>query len=265
MYKTENKSRKGRPVFVGLVLAALLGLSLIIAACGDSPTAVPTATPVPPTATPVPPTPTPLPDAKTIARNSADKLLGVSSLHFIVDIQQGKVDLYNGITLKKADGDWLRPDKFQAKLRIGVGPGQADAETIGVGSDQWLIAKPLIATWAKLPADVGFKPDVLFDKDKGLGATAAKLNDLKLVGSENLNGIDTWHLAGTVPGPDIAPLTAGTLGKNEVLFDMWIGKSDGLVRQVTFKETGAADPKTASSWLLTFSKFNDPVTINKPV
>lgn len=256
---------------LGLLVVA--GLSLLLVACGGddakptvTSTAVPpTATPVPPTPTPPPPTPTPLPDAKTIARNSADKLLGINSLHFIIDIRQGKVDLYQGIALKKADGDWLRPDKFKAKLRILIGPGQADADTIGVGDTQWLVAKPLITQWLALPPDVGFKPNVLFDKDKGLSATAAKLNDLKLAGSEAIDGVESWHLSGTVPGPDIAPLTAGVLGKNDVLFDMWVGKADGLVRQVTFQETGTADPKTASNWLITFSKFNSPVTIDKPV
>lgn len=264
-----SKNKKGFPgiIYLSFVLVALLGLTLALAACGDNPTNTPnppTATPVPPTPTPLPPTPTPLPDAKTIAKNSADKLLAVNSMHFVVDIQQGKVDLYQNITLKKADGDWLRPDKFQAKLRIGIGPGLADADTIGVGNDQWLMAKPLITQWLLLPPEVGFKPGVLFDKDKGLGATAQKLNDLKLVGAETIDGVDSWHIGGTVPGPDIAPLTAGTLGKNDVLFDMWIGKTDGLTRKVTFKETGAADPKTASFWVITFSKFNDPVTINKP-
>ncbi len=277
MFLRKNIVWGKKPAYYSLLLLALLGLMLILAACDGNATATstvvpatatpvpPTATPVPPTATPAPPTPTPLPDARTIAATSAEKLLNVNSLHFIVDIQQGKVDLYQNITLRKADGDFLRPDKFQAKLRIGIGPGQADAETIGVGNQQWLIAKPLITQWLLLPPDVGFKPDVLFDKDKGLGATAQKLSDLKLAGSEAINGVESWHLTGTVPGPDIAPLTAGTLGKNPVLFDMWVGKSDGLVRQVTFKETGTADPKTASFWLITFSKFNDPVTINKPV
>jgi len=238
---------------IGLIIAALLGL-LLLAACGENPTT-----------TPVPPSPTPVPDPKMIAGNSASKLLEVNSLHFVVDIVQGKVDLYQGIALKKADGDWLRPDKYQAKLRILIGPGQANAETIGIGNTQWLLAKPLISQWLVLPSDVGFKPDILFDKDKGLGATAQKLNDLKLVGTETLDGVETWHLAGTVPGVDIAPLTAGVLGKNPVLFDMWVSKSDGLTRQVTFKETGAADPALASSWVLTFSKFNDPVKIEKPV
>jgi hypothetical protein len=252
----------GRKAFYLGVLVVLF--SILVVACNDQ-NATATPTPLPPTPTPVPPTPTPLPDPKTIARNSADKLLEVNSLHFVVDIQQGKVDLYQGITLKKADGDWLKPDKFQANLRIGIAAGQADAQTIGVGNQQWLQAKGLFNQWLPLPADVGFKPDVLFDKDKGLGATAAKLNDLKLVGTETVGGVECYHLNGTVPGPDIAPLTAGTLGKNDVLFDMWVGKADGLTRQVTFKETGTADPKTASSWLITFSKFNDPVTINKPV
>src|SRR5689334_12324788 len=106
MENTKNRLRSdGRWTFFSVVLVALLGLSLLLAACGENATA--TSTPAPPTATPVPPTPTPLPDAKTIARDSAEKLLAVNSLHFVVDIQQGKVDLYNGITLKKADGDWL--------------------------------------------------------------------------------------------------------------------------------------------------------------
>lgn len=237
----------------GLALLCLW-LAGLLAACGDNPTATPTA--VPPTPTPKPLTPT------DIAKTSADKLNTLNSLHFIVDIKAGQVEVYQGITFKKAEGDFTKPDKFRAKLRVSVAIAQVDAETVGMEGQQYLLLTNLSKSWVTLPANVGFKPDVLFDPQKGVGAVVTKIKNIELVGSEQLDGTDVYHLKGVVAGADIAPLTANTLGKNDVNFDVWTGKSDFLVRRVTFKEI-STDPN-ASDWQLDFSKFNDPVTINRP-
>ncbi len=234
-----------------------LWLAGLLTACGENPTATPTPTAIPPSPTPV----KPLTPAE-IAQMSADKLNTVNSLHFIVDIKAGQVELYQGITFKKAEGDFSKPDKFKAKLRVSVAIAQVDAETVGLEGQQYLLLTNLSKSWVTLPPNIGFKPDVLFDSQKGIGAVVTKIQNIELVGTEQIDGIDVYHLKGVVKGADISPLTAGTLGKNDVNFDVWTGKNDLLVRRVTFKEISTA--ANASDWQLDFSKFNEPVTINRP-
>lgn len=239
----------------GLTLLSLM-LAVLLAACGgDNPTATPTVPP--PTPTPVKPlTPS------EIAKQSADKLNAVNSLHFIVDIKAGQVDIYNGITFKKAEGDFSKPDKFRAKLRVTVAIAQVDAETVGMDNQQYLLLTNLSKSWVTLPANVGFKADVLFDPQKGVGAVVQKIDNIELVGTESLDGVEVYHLKGIVKGADVSPLTAGTLGKNDVDFNVWTGKTDFLTRRVTFKERSTN--ANASDWQLDFSKFDVPVTINRP-
>jgi hypothetical protein len=238
----------------GLALLCLW-LTGLLAACGENPTATPTA--IPPSPTPIKPL-TP----EEIAKMSADKLNTLNSLHFIVDIKAGQVEINQGITFKKAEGDFSKPDKFRAMLKVSVAVAQLDAETVGLEGQQYLLLKGLSNNWVALPPNIGFKPDVLFDSQKGVGAVVTKIQNLQLVGTEPLNGTEMYHLKGIVKGADISPLTAGTLGKNDVNFDVWTGKNDFLVRRVTFKEIST--DVNASEWQLDFSKFNDPVTINRP-
>jgi hypothetical protein len=264
-----------------LTFLAIISLLLVVvlAACGDptaTPTPAPTPTPVPtPTPTPTPPptptsapvpsaeatTPANLSDAQKIAKQSADKLQTVNFLHFIVDIKSGEVELTTGISFQKAEGDYAKPDKFRANLRVSTPLAKVDAETVGLENKQWVLLKGL-SNWQLLPANVGFKPAVLFDPNTGLGAVVYKTRDLKIVGTETMDGVESYHLSGVAAGADMKSITFSSLGKYDVDLDVWIGKSDSLVRQAVFKEK-STDPK-ATYWQLNFSKFDTPVEIKSP-
>jgi hypothetical protein len=240
--------KKTAILFIAVILAGLL------VAC----TSVPTTTPT------VPPTPTPLPDAKSIATQAAEKLKTVNSLRFLVDIKQGEVTIIPGINFKRADGDYLKPEKYQAKLRVSTAVGQVEAETIGIQGEQWLLIRALSQAWSKLPADVGFRASVLFDDVGGVGAVARNAKDLKIASnSETIDGVECWKLSGVSTGTEIAPLTANTIKQGDIAIEAWIGKSDNLFRQVTLKELGV-DPAKAANWQLNFSKYDQAVTINRP-
>lgn len=254
MIRKTGSIRPGLKLWI--LILGCVWLAATLAACGeDSPT--PTPTVPPPTPTPVKPL-TP----EEIAQKSADKLNAINSLHFTVNIKSGQVEIFNGITFKNADGDYSKPDKFRAKLKVSVAVAQVDAETVGLNGQQYLLLTNLSKSWVTLPANIGFKPSVLFDPQKGVGAVVTKIQNLELVGTEQLDGVDVYHLKGVVKGADIAPLTAQTLGKNDVNFEVWTGKDDFYVRRVTFKEI-STDPN-ASEWQLDFSKFNEPVDITLP-
>jgi hypothetical protein len=237
-----------------IVLVFLFLASIFLAACGE-----PTATPAPPA-----PTPTPLPpDAKTIAQKSADRIKTLNGLHFVVDIKAGQVNILQGISFKRAEGDYVKPNRFRAKLRVSLPIGQVDAETVGVEAKQWLLLRNLNANWQELPPGVGFRADILFDPDKGLSALVVKAQNLQLVGTETVDGVESYRIKGVAPAADIGPVSSNTLGKFDVDFEAWVGKNDSLLRQLTLKEISTTTE--ASSWLLNFSKFDETVTIEPPI
>lgn len=241
---------------LALVASIWIILALALAACGETPTTAPTPNPSPTVAPPNP---------QDIAKQSAEKLSATNSLHFVVNIKQGKVQIIPAVDFKNADGNYLKPDKFNADLKVQVLGGLVAAKTIGVGTKQWVIIKGLYNNWKQLGDGQGFNATVLFDPQKGLGAVAQRIQNLKLAGSDTIDGVDCWHLQGIVTKTDIGPLTANTLGKNDVNFDLWTGKQDMLTRQVTFKEiTSTANDPNASFWEMHFSQFNEQLTIDAP-
>lgn len=239
---------------VGLLALSVLLLATLLVACGDPS----------PTATPVPATPTTAPlDAAGVAKGAAEKLKVINSLHFDVTIRAGEVKITDGINFQEARGDFSKPNKFRAKLRVVLPIGKVDAETVGIEKEQWLNLANL-GSWNKLPDNIGFRADVLFDPDKGLSAVVGKLKDNKFVGTgtEKLGDLEVYHIKGVVAGADIGPITSNTLGKNDVDFEAWVTKNDFLTRQVTFKEISTQP--NASDWLLQFSKFDEKVEIKRP-
>ncbi len=260
MFNTKKKKRFDLFGQVAWLATLWLIMMLALTACGDSPTTAPSSTAVPPTATIAPPS------AQDIAKQSADKLTAADSLHFNFLVKQGKAQIIQSVDVKSADGDYSKPDKYTAALKVGVLGGKLDASTVGVGSKQWVIIKGFKDSWTELPAGSGFNAAVLFDPQKGIGPTVQKAQDLKLAGSETIDGVDCWHIQGVSSGPDIAAIIPFSAGKNDVAFDLWSGKQDMLTREVLFKEKtpDPADPN-GSIWELHFSNFNKAVTITPPV
>jgi hypothetical protein len=231
---------------LSLLLVTLL-LAPALVACGD-----------PPTTTPVP-----TPSADALAKQAAVKIQEVNSLHFLVDIKQGEVPIVTGISFRRADGDFTKPNSYKATLRVSVVIGQVEASTIAIGEEQFIQVKGLINNWQKLPAGVGFKAAELFDSEKGLGAIVQKARNLKIVATESIDGVECWKLNGIIQGKELEVFSAGTLNNSEVNFDVWVGKSDIIMRQVVLKEI-TSDPAKGVTWQMNFTKFNEPVTVQRP-
>ncbi|NWJ45793.1 MAG: LppX_LprAFG lipoprotein [Chloroflexi bacterium] len=231
---------------VPFVLLFTLVFSFILAACGETT-----------------PTALPLPDPKVLAKQAADKLYGVNFVHFLVDIKQGEVPIVTGISFRRAEGDYVKPDSYKATLRVSVVLGQVEATTIALGNEQWILVKGLNDKWQPLPAGVGFKAAELFDSQRGLGAIVQKAQNLAITGTETIDGAESWKLSGTIQGKELETFTAGTLNNSDVNFDIWVSKSDTLLRQAILKEV-TQDPAKGVTWQMNFSKFNETVTVQRP-
>ncbi|MEI7556273.1 LppX_LprAFG lipoprotein [Candidatus Chlorohelix sp.] len=231
---------------VPFILLFTLVFSFILAACGD-------------------PTPTPLslPDPKVLAKQSADELYAVKFVHFLVDIKQGEVPIVTGISFRRAEGDYVKPDSYKATLRVSLALGQVEATTVALGTEQWILVKGLSDKWQSLPDGVGFKASELFDSQRGLGAIVQKAQNLSIAGTETVDSAECWKLSGTIQGKELETFTAGTLNNSDVNFDIWVSKSDTLLRQAILKEV-TQDPAKGVTWQMNFSKFNEAVTVQRP-
>lgn len=220
-----------------------------------SPAAAPTPTPTP--------SPTPTPTPQDYLKQASDRWNQLESLHFNLTID-GKValDSQGLLQLHAADGDLKRPDQASANAKISVGGANVNMKMIAIGQDEY-ITNFLTGRWEKAPADLGYNPAVLFDRQQGIGSVLLAVQNPAVVGSDTINGQDAMHLTGTVPKQAVDPITARALVGNPIDVDIWLGKQSHDMLKIVLHDQGAngAPPTT---WTLTTSNQNEPVTITKP-
>ncbi|MEI6045164.1 MAG: LppX_LprAFG lipoprotein [Chloroflexota bacterium] len=268
-----------------LPIFLLISLSLLLLACGSDATptslapspssltnALPTASVPSPTA--VVPTPTTAPPTTTLAlaatpvattdpavsealRRAADPNGKINSLHFLVEVKAGKAEI-RGAEFRQAEGDMKRPEDFQASIKVNSLFGTLSVEMLGINQEQFT-TNPITGGWLKVNKDDNIKLGALLDPSLGVSAILLNLGNPKLIGPETINGVDTLHYQGTSTGKLISPLSIYTLGKHDVILDIWISTQDNLVRQINLKEIDGD-----AIWTISFSRFNETVTINRP-
>jgi hypothetical protein len=233
----------------------LLVLILLLAACGED-----NATPTPTIA------PTPTPDPVAILQQAGEAMQGLQSVHFNIARTGGSayLDADQLLILNTAVGDYAAPDAAQATINI-ASPGVAlIINTIAIGEEQW-ITNPLNQQWELLPAGWGFNPAVLFDPELGWRPLLNEdMTDITLLGLVDLSGQNVYHLQGTASGERIQAVTGGLTGGDEpITIEAWVDPTTHHVLQLHFV-TGTSSSEPVD-WLVNFSNFNTPVTIEPPL
>jgi hypothetical protein len=188
---------------------------------------------------------------------AATVFAGLQSYYLNLDIQQGKLQV-KGLDVKQAEGSLQAPDRYDVKVKVAVLVVEFEVPVIGLDGQQYM--KDDFGNWNASGPDEKLDLPGLFDPQAGVGPTLAKLGNLQYLGTETLDGLNVWHLQGGLAGKDISKLTLEKLGSKDVTADVWLDTSTYRLVRLALKEVGP-DP---AYWVYTFSKFNDPVTIQKP-
>ncbi len=210
-----------------------------------------------------PATPTPL-SAEQIAQNAAEKSAGVSSFHFTIDLsgRPKTIDAVGTLALRHAEGDVVRPDRAQSKIKVALSGVIVEIQAIGIGNQQWL-TNPLSQKWEQVPSGWGYNPAVLFDPQQGIASLLSRVKGLTRAEDDNLAGTPLYRLTGNIAGAEVAPMTANMVTGSDASFTLWIGSSDFLLRKVHISEKYDASSET-TEWDITLSSFNQPITITAP-
>jgi len=211
-------------------------------------------------------TPTPELAPLEIAKRAAEAMLAVDSLHFSIERQGALAYIDTGqlLAFKRAEGDFGLPDRMRAIVRVITAITPIDIGMVVLGDDQFA-TDPITGEWGRLPPEWGqFSLLTLFDPEWGLqGLLKAGIIDLRLVGSEEIEGQRHYRLTGRASGERMNAMTLGFIGRGDVELEVWIGMKDFYVRRLRIvdPETDLNDPTT---WKLEFSQLGEPIEIEAP-
>ena len=203
-------------------------------------------------------------DTTTILANTAKRLDEVKSVHFEVAIEgDAFIDTSRTISLRSANGDIVPPDKMQAKIKIGLGSANIDVSLVTLGADKYQ-TNPVTGQWGPAQEGFDYSPTVLFDKEKGLSTIVVKLRDVEQLADEKINGQDVYHLKGKADRALIDPITSGAIEGDPIAIELWIAKDSSNLVKLVLTEPQVPNKAKPATWTLTFDKYDQPVTINKP-
>ena len=210
----------------------------------------------------------PVPSPEEIVQQTADHLNQLSAFHFIIERTGAPafLDPEGLITFRRAEGDYVFPDKARAIVNVSVPGFATEVSVISIGASQWQ-TNVLTGAWERLPPDWGFNPIVLFDPDVGLPAILQNdLSNLQLIGSEQLeDNADKllYKLTADVSGEAVYEMSGTLIGPDPVTAELWITPDTYELTRILVTEP-VPDSDEPSLWQVDFSQFNQTVEIKPP-
>ncbi|SFQ74052.1 lipoprotein LprG [Amycolatopsis arida] len=166
----------------------------------------------------------PLPDAGELVRASAESLTQLRSVSFTFKVN-GSVP---GLDVREVSGtatrDGGRYGRAAGEADIQRRLDRAEVEFLLDGERLWLTGlgdQP--EQRVEWPVPVGYAPATLLDPERGLRTLLTGATGLETEGSEPLNGVDTFRVAGELPHPVIARLVPGVHTGVDVKF--WVSEA----------------------------------------
>jgi len=201
-----------------------------------------------------------------ILLSASDRLAETDAMHFQMDVEgDTEIDSAGTMRLLSARGDMARPNKVNVQFQIEVlGSQTLSIRMITIGGDSWT-TDIVTGKWVTAPEEFGYNPAVLYDNQNGLGPVMGKITDPEIVGTEDVDGRQAYHIHGTVPEDIMTPLTSGTMQGDTISLDVWIDGDNWDLLRVVLKEPEGPDVENPATWTMNLSDHNKKIDIEPPV
>ncbi len=203
------------------------------------------------------------PDVDTILTASAEVMGDIDYVKFT--IERGGAPIYidpaDALAFENAEGRFAGPSSADAVVEVKVSSLTTRIGAVAIDGDTWL-SNPITGTFEPAPVGYNLDPATLFDPDQGWRPLlAGGLTNVELIGLEDREAGELYHVRGTGDRERIGIITAGLVDDQDVVLDIWIDPSTGYVREAEFVTIYRGEDTT---WRLTFSEFGEPIEINIP-
>jgi hypothetical protein len=198
--------------------------------------------------------------ASQIVAQSATRTAAVKSFHLVVNIEHVPASS-SGISLTYLEGDVAVPAALQARVGGTFHGVPLSSELIVLGTKHYL-KDPFTGKWSLV--SVAMNPAAFFDPAKGVLAVIKATRNVAADGSKKVGGVDSYRLKGKVQASALTPLLGNPASAKLLPVELWIGKSDLLLRRIRLSGAIAAGEGTNALRTVELSAFGEPVHIVAP-
>jgi len=191
------------------------------------------------------------------------QLLDMESASFTLDHLKGSTVLVPGVLMTKVSGEVSIPDRFSVTVEAESESPKSYIEiSIITIDDMAYMTDILSGRWNQISAD-----SLPFNLS-GLGQTLADIvnavREPKVVGEEEMHGVDTLHIEGQIDSEDLSELVPGAGQGFPVQLELWLDRNQGLLQQVHIIGRVVPTDETNTLRQLTLEDINQPVVIEPP-
>lgn|GEM_PF-1088872 len=205
-------------------------------------------------------TPTPTLSAQDLLNAAIQTTNDLKSFHFVLTHENGSTPIANGISMSKAEGDILKPDRFKARVTGTLSGFTVDVNVINVGDQVWLNLTG--NRYAPLPNGVGAA--AILDPNTGVLKALKGVKNPQIAGHETLNGVNTTIVTGDVDAGDLTALAQNAQAGKLVKGKAWIGDADH--RLYRLRIDGPLDDQEPANIarIIDLSQFDERLDIQPP-
>jgi hypothetical protein len=201
---------------------------------------------------------------------SAERMRELEGFHYLIDRSGASafLDYEETISFRRAEGDYVLPDRVIAEVRV-IAPGiVAEVTIISIGDAQWE-THLLTGDWQRVPQEYAFQPQILLNPDTGIQAVIE--NDLQSLTYEGIDeieempGFSLYKLHGTLEGDGAYYATYGMIDKDPLDVQMWIAPGTFELHRVIVTDPADPGEDEDTIWQIDFWDFDKIVKIEAPI
>jgi hypothetical protein len=167
------------------------------------------------------------PSAADLLQKAGTATKAAKSFHFNFTHENGTMPMPLGLRLTSAEGDYAAPDRIKAGVKAKAASANLAVDIIAIGDRTW-ITNPFTRKWQSLPDTT---VSDIADPNAIVGALVSNLKDPKIAGEQDVDGVKTYRVTGTIASGDLrsAFSDVDTGFTNNV--EIWLGTADSLPRR----------------------------------
>jgi hypothetical protein len=227
--------------------------------------------------------PTETPEPRPLLEEATNYIQSAQSFSLEIDVEGYPVEIQTGEALEMPDdlpllfeyatGTFVAPDQLQGNVEVGIGEYRTTIDLIILGDEQYMRSEVLTQDqWIQENIIIGFSPASLLATGTGIPYALTSIQNLEMLGQKDLDGLDVYHLRGTIQAQAVYSLTFGLIGTQSGVLDVdvYILPDNHHVEQIVLHQPlpegvdPTAEGVTPTTWTITMLNYNEPVPITVP-
>ncbi len=221
-----------------------------------------------------------LPEARPLLSEAADQIQNASSFKIEIDVNGYPVEIKTGdlaisedfpLVFNYANGTFAAPNQLEATVEVSLDQFRTSIELVAIDQQQYMRSDLITQNrWMAQEVIPGFTPASLLAPTSGIPYALKTISNLEMVGLEDIDGVDVYHLKGEIEASNVYSLTFGLIGTQfgRLGIDVYILTDGHTVEQIVLHEPlpkDAAADQEPTTWTITVFDYNKTVEIGTPV